>query len=386
MPPRKEISLDADTVLEAFFSVKDSTDDFILKNNLQTYCAEFLLRSDELATAIFCNAFEELGCGIRSSGPGTKLHRIIHVPEHKKLVDYMLTVLDKNAGLVDVSGADITRTSIACPDENIDKLAEGLLLDRPEQDSEIKLMRTTGKNFANCLSGKMDAIQLLFGSLEGRILLDKLYATSNASATILQQLETFIEDVGGTWPTGGGPLRILEIGAGTGGTTSRLLPALTRLNIPLVYTMTDISSLLVTEATSNSNFNQYPFVRFEILDIEQEPSSHLLHSQHIILGSNVIHATRNLSVSLKMIHRMLRPDGFLIFHELTTRMLWADVIFGLISGWWRFEDGRQYALQSATAWATSLKSAGYGYVDWTEGTRPEAKLQKLIFAMASDPG
>lgn len=148
--------------------------------------------------------------------------------------------------------------------------------------------------------------------------------------------------------------------------------------------MTDVSSALVTEAALN--FKQYPFVEFEIVDIEQEPGPALRNSQHIILGSNVVHATKDLSVSLAVLHHMLRPDGFLIFHELTTQMLWADVIFGLIEGWWRFEDGRQHALQDAKSWATVLKSASYGYVDWTDGRRPEAKLQKLIFAMASDPG
>ncbi|CZR67901.1 uncharacterized protein PAC_17800 [Phialocephala subalpina] len=384
MPSNKENSLDSDTVLDAFLGVKDRTDEFIVKNKLQTYYSEFVPRSDELAIAIFCNAFEELGCLIRSASPGTKLEHIKHVPAHKKLVKYIYEVLEKKAGLIENSGAEITRTSVACPSNNIDKTMKDLLRDRPAQDAEVKLMQITGPSLAKCLSGKTDGIQLIFGAPEGRTLLDKLYATSNASSTALQQLEAFIEEIGVTWPTDAGPLRILEIGAGTGGTTSRLLPALARLDIPVVYTMTDLSSALVTEAAST--FKQYPFVKFEVVDIEQEPSPSLRNSQHIVLGSNVIHATRDLSVSLEMIHKMLRPDGFLIFHELTTQMLWADSIFGLFEGWWRFEDGRQHALQSAKSWATVLKSAGYSNVDWTDGRRPEARLQKLIFAMASDSG
>jgi 2-polyprenyl-3-methyl-5-hydroxy-6-metoxy-1,4-benzoquinol methylase len=384
MPSNKENSLDSDTVLDAFLGVKERTDEFIVKNKLQTYYAEFVPRSDELAIAIFCNAFEELGCFIRSASPGTKLEHIKHVPAHKKLVKYIYEVLEKKAGLIEISGAEITRTSVACPSNNIDKTMKDLLHDRPAQDAEVKLMQITGPSLAKCLSGKTDGIQLIFGAPEGRTLLDKLYATSNASSTALQQLEAFIEEIGVTWPTDAGPLRILEIGAGTGGTTSRLLPALARLDIPVVYTMTDLSSALVTEAAST--FKQYPFVKFEVVDIEQEPSPSLRNSQHIVLGSNVIHATRDLSVSLEMIHKMLRPDGFLIFHELTTQMLWADSIFGLFEGWWRFEDGRQHALQSAKSWATVLKSAGYSNVDWTDGRRPEARLQKLIFAMASDSG
>jgi len=384
MPSDNDNSLDSDIVLDAFQEVKDSTDAFISKNKLQTYCADFLPRSDKLAIAIFCNAFEELGCPIRSAASGTKLERIKHVPAHQKLVDYIYAVLEKK-DLIQINGSEITRTSVACPSKEINSMIEDLLRDRPAQDAEIKLMQITGPSLAKCLSGKTDGIQLIFGAPEGRTLLDKLYATSDASSTVLQQLEAFIEKIGDTWPTDAGPLRILEIGAGTGGTTSKLLPALKRLGIPVVYTMTDLSSLLVTEAAST--FKQYnSFVKFEVLDIEKEPAPTLQNSQHIVLGSNVIHATRSLSVSLDMIHKMLRSDGLLIFHELTTQMLWADVIFGLFEGWWRFGDGREHALQSANSWAAVLKSAGYGYVDWTDGRRPEAKLQKLIFAMASEPG
>jgi hypothetical protein len=80
---------------------------------------------------------------------------------------------------------------------------------------------------------------------------------------------------------------------------------------------------------------------------------------------------------------MLRPDGFTILHELTTQMLWADVAFGLIPGWWLFEDGREHALQSPQYWVKVLRSVNFGHVDWTDGRRPETKIQNLIFAMAS---
>lgn len=384
MASKKDNSLDSDLVLDAFQDIKSKTDDFIVKNKLQTYYADFVPRSDELAIAIFCNTFEELGCPIRSATPGTKLKRIEHVPAHQKLVDYIYTVLEKKASLIETHGTDITRTAIACPSKEIEKTMEALLLDRPSQDAEIKLMQITGPSLAKCLSGRTDGVQLIFGAPEGRTLLDKLYATSDASKAVLEQLEAFLEEIGDSWPKDAAPLRILEIGAGTGGTTSRLLPALARLDVPIIYTMTDLSSALVTEASST--FKQYPFVKFEVLDIEKEPIPSLRSSQHIVLGSNVIHATRDLSVSLSMIHKLLRPDGFMIFHELTTQMLWADTIFGLFEGWWRFEDGREHALQSAKSWASVLKSIGYGYVDWTDGRRPEAKLQKLIFAMAAEPG
>jgi hypothetical protein len=82
---------------------------------------------------------------------------------------------------------------------------------------------------------------------------------------------------------------------------------------------------------------------------------------------------------------MLRPDGCITYHELTSQLLWADVIFGLVEGWWLFEDGRHHVLQSPQHWEKIVRSVGFGHVDWTDGRHPEANIQNLIFAMASDP-
>ena len=384
MPSDIETSLDADTVLNAFHDAKEATDDFIVKNNLETYCEEFIPGAEKIAIAIFCNVLEELGSPIRLAAPGTKLDRIKHTPEHRKYVDYIYKVLEENAALVELNGPAVVRTSTQCPSQDLDPMFEALLSKRPAQDAEIKLMKLMSPKIAKCLSGDGEAIHFLFGSREGRTLLDKLYATSDASSTILQQLESFLKEIGSNWPSRIAPLKILEIGAGTGGTTSTVVPALATLGIPIVYTFSDLSALLVAEAAKT--YKQYPFVKFKVVDIEKKPEPELLHSQHIILGSNVLHAAKNLSVSLKIIHQMLRADGFLIIHEMTTQMLWADAAFGLIEGWWRFEDGRQHALQSTAAWEKVIRSSGYGYVDWTDGKRLEAKSQNLIFAMASDPG
>jgi SAM-dependent methyltransferase len=378
-----DASLSSAAIWEAFRSIKEATDDFIVKNKMDTYCEEFLPRSDELAIAIFCNAFEELGCPLRSAARGTKLERITGLPGREKLIDYMYGVLEKNAGLIEINGDEITRTSATCPGNGIEDLLEDLLDDRPGQEQELGLMEITGPAYAKCLSGNADPLQLLFGSVEGRTLMVNFYAKSALFNIVLQQLALFIEKIGSTWPKNAGPLRILEVGAGTGGTTFRMVPVLARLGIPVVYTMSDIGSSF--GAAAQTKLEQYPFMKFKVVDVEKEPDATLQNSQHIILGSNVLHATRDLSVSLANIHKMLRPDGFLILHELTMQMLWADVTFGLIPGWWLFEDGRKHALQSPQDWEKVLRSVGFGHVDWTDGHRPETKIQGLIFAMAQRP-
>jgi 2-polyprenyl-3-methyl-5-hydroxy-6-metoxy-1,4-benzoquinol methylase len=377
------MSLDAYAVLDAFAEIKGRIDQSILKNHLETYSADFIPRSERVAVGIFCNALEQLGCPIRSAAPGTKLQQIQPIREHQRLMDHIYDLLENRAQLIKRDGNDFIRTSQPCPDGDIDAQSERLLRERPAQDAEIKLMQTVAHRYGECLAGQSNAVQVLFQNAKNRSLLEKLYATSDATRALLLPLKTFIQEVASGWSASGQPLRLLEVGAGTGGTSSVLLSALAEAGVPVVYTMTDISPSLVTQASLA--FKQYPFVEYRILDIEKQPPSELCSSQHIVLGSNVIHATVDATSSLKHIRKLLRPDGFLIFHELTTQMAWADVVFGLFEGWWRFRDGRQHALQTAQYWSKILRSVGYGYVDHTEGRRAEADLQSLIFAMANDP-
>ena len=48
-----------DRFLDRFRSIKEATDDLVVKHKTDSYCDGFLPRSDELAIVIFCNAFKD---------------------------------------------------------------------------------------------------------------------------------------------------------------------------------------------------------------------------------------------------------------------------------------------------------------------------------------
>lgn len=242
-----------------------------------------------------------------------------------------------------------------------------------------------GSRFADLITGKEDGIQLIFGRQESRDVASDFYAKSPFTGVWIRQLLLFVEKMMSRIPQTGETINILEIGAGTGGTTSQLVPLLAKLGVPIRYTMSDISGSLV--AAARKRFKKYPFVEFKVVDVESAPDAALVQSQHIVLATNCIHATRNLSVSLADIHRMLRTDGFLMLLEMTHQVPWIDFVFGLLEGWWLFKDEREYVLASVSHWEKTLRSAGFGHVDWTRGDHPEADLQRLIIAFpASDTG
>lgn len=69
--------------------------------------------------------------------------------------------------------------------------------------------------------------------------------------------------------SGRGPLRILEVGGGTGGTTAWLLPELRNV-ADVRYCFTDISALFSRRA--EEKFSEYDFVEYAQFDL-QKPAS-----------------------------------------------------------------------------------------------------------------
>ncbi|OXV11593.1 hypothetical protein Egran_00646 [Elaphomyces granulatus] len=382
-PITNDLSLSAEIILEVFEESKQATDRYIIENKLGNYVNHVMPKSTELCVVHIIDAFEELGCSLRSVKAGEKLERIKYLPRHQQFVDLLYNLLGKEARLIDTDGTQIIRTAISTPAKPADVLLQDLIRASPDHAYDHKLTSLTGNKLADCLVGKADGIQLIFGSPEGREIASGMYGQSPINIVWIKQIEDFLKNLLSKLPKDGGPIKILEMGAGTGGTTAKIVPLLASLGVPLQYTVTDISSSLV--ATARKRFKQYSFMEYRIFDIEKPPTPELLHSQHIVLATNCVHATHNLVESTKNIHDALRPDGFLLMLEMTEQLVWVDLVFGLVEGWWLFNDGRKHALAPASIWQETLQSVGYGHVDWTEGNLPEAGVQRVIVAFASSP-
>lgn len=379
-PNEKDLILSGSMVLDSFRVAKEATDDFMVKGKLGTYYNEVMPRSTKLCVAHIVNAFEQLGCPMRNAAVGQKLDRVPYLPKHERFMKLIYGLLEED-GLIEINGSEIVRTAVPVPTKSVDDMLEELLRDEPVHAAEHKLAGLIGPKFADCLTGKEDGLQMIFGSPEGREIVTDVYAKSPINSVWIEQAEYFLEHLIQKLPSTGEPLRILEMGAGTGGTTVKMISLLERMNVPVEYTMTDLSSSLI--AAARKRFKKYPFMKFKVLNIESPPDADLLHSQHIILATNCVHATRNLEISTRNIHHTLRPDGFLLLVEMTEQVPWVDFIFGLLEGWWLFEDGRHHALQPPAHWEKVLTSVGFSEVDWTDGVRPETNLQRLIVALAS---
>ncbi|KAF4825322.1 Highly reducing polyketide synthase FUM1 [Colletotrichum tropicale] len=160
-------------------------------------------------------------------------------------------------------------------------------------------------------------------------------------------------------------LRVLEIGAGTGGATASTLRSLTSSHGQRMYqsyTYTDISSGFFADA--KKRFEEYGGIEFAILDISKDPleQGFQAESYDLIIAWNVIHATPNLHESLSNIRKLIHPEGRFLLQEIFPITPWINHCFGVIPGWWLDEvDGRVSTPHvSFERWKKELSDSGFG--------------------------
>lgn len=314
---------------------------------------------DDLCVAYVLSAFAELGWKPRINelvSTEGLLASMSVVSQHSRLTKRMLEMLEEERVLRQVGREwEVCREPVI---GNPHQLWSKLLHDFPEFDAELTLLGRCGGQLAEVLRGNLDAIQLIFpeGSLESA---EKLYQASPifrmwnrlVQLTFSQALETLPK---------GRKIRILEIGAGTGSTTAAVLPVLPTDRTE--YCFTDVSNLFLIGA--KNKLRQYPFIYYQLLDIEKDPElqGFTPHQFDIILAGNVLHATSNLQQTLMHVRKMLSPQGLLVLLELTNRVRWIDLIFGLTEGWWKFSDHElrpSYPLLSEGKWLDLLEQQGF---------------------------
>ncbi|EON95642.1 putative lovastatin nonaketide synthase protein [Phaeoacremonium minimum UCRPA7] len=156
-------------------------------------------------------------------------------------------------------------------------------------------------------------------------------------------------------------MKILEIGAGTGGSTSTILDEIGESFRS--YTYTDISSAFFERAVERFRSNAHKMV-FQTLDITKDPSSQGFtpRSYDVVIAQNVLHATAPLKESLKHARKLLRPGGYLILLELLkSECMRFGLVVGCLPGWWvGEEDGRKGGpLLTTDQWRDILAETGF---------------------------
>ena len=288
---------------------------------------------DRLSADYAANALLELGFDAsvgRCFSASEETSRLGIVYRHRRLFDHLIDMLVQD-GMLGIRGkAYVVARAASSLDPSL--RASELLSKFHEVDSEIRLLSRCGKELARVLRGDLDPLPLLFMG-ESFADVKKIYCDSPYSRTYNGLLAHLFQGASGQWGEDRA-LRILEIGAGTGGTTHHVLPLLpTRAE----YTFTDVSPLFLAQAAEQ--FRDYP-LRTALLDIERDPADQgfEIAGYDIVIAANVLHATADMRKTMMHVGRLLAPGGMLFVAEGLSPERWVNLTFGLTEGWWRFTD------------------------------------------------
>ena len=223
----------------------------------------------------------------------------------------------------------------------------------------LEYVERCGSRLEEFLTGKASPLETLFpdGTFDTATALYQDWAVSRyVSAIARAVLGATVEAARGR------ALRVLEVGAGTGGTAAALVPRLAPDRG--TYWYTDVSTAFLARA--REKLAAYPFVRYAVLDVERDPAEQGFQrgALDVIVATNVVHATRDVEATLRRLRSLLAPGGVLILGEATTHLAWFDVTTGLIEGWQRFEDASRgdSPLLAPVAWDRALRAAGFDAV------------------------
>lgn len=148
-------------------------------------------------------------------------------------------------------------------------------------------------------------------------------------------------------------LRVLEVGAGTGGLTEIAVDV---LDESTDYVFSDISPsffLMARERWGNR-------IHCQVLNLEDVPS--IKDAPYdLIIGFDVVHATQNIELAMSNIKSMLAPGGSVVIMDFVNVPWWANMCFGVFEGWFMFEDKHRdkTCYLNKEAWQHLSESVGF---------------------------
>ncbi len=251
--------------------------------------------------------------------------------------------------------------------------------------AQVALVEPALRALPGILTGKLPATDILFpnSSVE---LVQGIYKNNPISDYFNKELSlnvtAFINERIKHDPAA--KISIIEIGAGTGGTASMVLKDLSPFSEHIKeYCYTDISKAFLMYAEKEFGPDN-PFMTYNIFNVEEpvEGQGIKLGGYDIAIATNVLHATKDIKITLRNVKAALKKNGLLLINEMNTNSLFAHLTFGLLEGWWLYEDPDLRipgcpGLSSGT-WKTVLENEGFKRVFFAAQDAKELGQQIIV--------
>lgn len=246
------------------------------------------------------------------------------------------------------------------------------------------------RSLPDIVAGEVDPLQVIFDSDHAKAFYASLFHDVCGDG----RLEKFLDLAAHETPA----LRILEVGAGTGGMTVHILNALkareTRTGAMAFteYMYTDISPVFFETAKARWEAEGFGGrMAFKTLDMEHAIADQGFKegSYDLIIAGSCVHATGLLERTLKNLRPALRPGGKFVLLEVTDPTDIATCFFAtLASGWWLSQEEwrvkNKSPLVSEDMWDQVLKENGFSGNDLVlrDTKESEAHIVSVIVTTA----
>lgn len=252
-----------------------------------------------------------------------------------------------------------------------------------QDQADMKALHVAGEHLANVMAGDERPLEVY--------LRENVWAPLYSHGRYQIRLNRTIADLVRTFAHRYPRANILEVGAGSGGTT---LSVLEQLGDAIGrYTFTDVSAgffekarekLAKTDAASADR------VAYKVLDLERDPleQGFEAESQDVIIAANVLHATADLTKAVQNVRRLLKPGGYLFMLEVTGEYLEGLLLMGPLEGWWLGNREGKASQPGLTlqGWDDLFRETGFSGVDKHQSDVPSPQTQavSVVVTQATD--
>jgi SAM-dependent methyltransferase len=243
-----------------------------------------------------------------------------------------------------------------------------LLADLPESLTLTLPGLRCGLRLARLLRGEDDPREVLFAEADQHFL-TQLYGNAPHLRLHNAHAGKLLGAMAEHWPADR-PLRVLEVGAGTGGMTGALLPVLPPERTR--YLFTDRSAGFLAKA--KARFAAYDFVEYATFDLDRDPVDQGMRADQfdVVIAANALHTARDLAAAVDRLAGLLADGGMLLALE-SHDSDWVSTFFGVLDDYWDYTDTdlrRDSPLLTREQWKALLGSHGFDAVACT-GEAPD---------------
>jgi amino acid adenylation domain-containing protein len=328
--------------------------------------------ANELSMRWLLACLREHGIG-RAAGETVSSERLVSelgaLPRFRPLLEAWLRALAADGYVEPLGDGYVTREPVPGPQRAWQLQASGA------EETLLAYVDRCGRAVGQGLRGEVDPLRLLFPDGDFSTAF-ALYRSNPVAAHVNAIAAAFVGE--GAEEDPGRVLRVLEVGAGVGGTTDALLASLppdrTR------YVFTDVSRFFLHAAATR--LREHTFLEYGLLDIDGDLPMQGFAGRlfDVVVAANVLHDARDVAAALARLGELLVPHGRLVMIEATRHARWQLTTIGLIEGFTR--PGETLLLPHE--WHAALTAAGYGAVSVYPDPRDDLMPAHVI--VATSPG